>query len=64
MSHFNASPSGSRRYSPAWNEAGHGGPSAPRGAIAPVPRVRDALPLRLVASAGHKTHSCDGRRFR
>jgi hypothetical protein len=59
-----ASHSGPRRFSPAWNEPGHGGPAAPRGAVAPVPRVRDALPLRLVAPAGPKTHPCDARRLR
>jgi hypothetical protein len=64
MHSYTASHTGSRRYSPAWNEPGHGGPAAPRGATAPVPRVRDALPLRLVTPAGTKTHSCDGRRPR
>jgi hypothetical protein len=59
-----ASHSAHRRHAPAWNEAGHGGPAAPRGALAPVPRVRDALPLRLVALTGVKTLPCDVRRLR
>lgn len=64
MHHAAATHSGPRRFSPAWNEAGHGGSAVPRGAVVPVPRVRDALPLRLVVAAGAKTPSCDVRRLR
>jgi hypothetical protein len=64
MHHATAIHAGPRRCSPAWNEAGHGGPAAPRGAVGPVPRVRDALPLRLVAGAGPKSLPCDVRRLR